>query len=606
MDTEHPTAKLEQWNARRKRAVELRSAGKSLPDIRRETGLSAPTVISAYKAFLEGGWAAVPIEGRGRKHGAGRVLDATQEHAAHEALQQAPEAVGLAGGVWTLDHCAQWLQAHLGVQLEDRTLTRYLGRWGFTLAPWRRAAEARTAGAAWWAGTLPELNRDARRRGAQVVWCCASPLPEGRGTLLRAQTLKGRAAWACVPGDAAASALASFLIRLGETLGAPLTVALHAPSLPAPAGWPEDPASRFTLHPCPVGPDDAEAQPPTRSDVPMPAASPSPAPVAMAAAAVSRASSPAPSITAVPDPGSSMAPKLTHLQRLEAESIHILREVVAECENPVMLYSIGKDSSVMLHLARKAFFPAPPPFPLLHVDTTWKFREMYAMRERMAKELDMRLLVHQNPEALALGVNPFMHGSQIHTDMWKTQGLKQALDKYGFDAAFGGARRDEEKSRAKERVFSFRSAQHRWDPKSQRPELWHLYNARMHKGESMRVFPISNWTELDIWQYIHLENIPIVPLYFAAVRPVVERDGALIMVDDDRMPLRPGEVPQMRSVRFRTLGCYPLTGAVESTATTLPEVIQEMLLTRTSERQGRVIDHDTSASMEKKKQEGYF
>jgi sulfate adenylyltransferase subunit 2 len=297
---------------------------------------------------------------------------------------------------------------------------------------------------------------------------------------------------------------------------------------------------------------------------------------------------------------------LTHLQRLEAESIYILREVVAECEKPVMLYSIGKDSSVMLHLAKKAFYPAPPPFPLLHVDTTWKFRDMYAMRERMANELGMELLVYHNPEAKAMGINPFDHGSQVHTDMWKTQGLKQALDKYGFDVAFGGARRDEEKSRAKERIFSFRSAQHRWDPKNQRPELWSLYNTRKHKAESIRVFPISNWTELDVWQYIHLENIPIVPLYFSAKRPVVTRDGALIMVDDQRMPLRPGEQPQMKSVRFRTLGCYPLTGAVESEATTLPDIIQEMLLTKSSERQGRVIDHDAAASMEKKKQEGYF
>jgi sulfate adenylyltransferase subunit 2 len=298
--------------------------------------------------------------------------------------------------------------------------------------------------------------------------------------------------------------------------------------------------------------------------------------------------------------------RLTHLQRLEAESIHILREVVAEADKPVMMYSIGKDSAVMLHLARKAFFPAPPPFPLLHVDTTWKFRDMYAMRERMARELGMTLLVHQNPEAKALGINPFDHGSQIHTDMWKTQGLKQALDLHGFDVAFGGARRDEEKSRAKERIFSFRSAQHRWDPKSQRPELWHLYNGRKHKGESIRVFPISNWTELDIWQYIHLENIPIVPLYYAAERPVVERDGTLIMVDDERMPLRPGEVPMLKKVRFRTLGCYPLSGAVESQADSLVAIIQEMLLTRTSERQGRMIDHDAAASMEKKKQEGYF
>jgi sulfate adenylyltransferase subunit 2 len=298
--------------------------------------------------------------------------------------------------------------------------------------------------------------------------------------------------------------------------------------------------------------------------------------------------------------------RLTHLQRLEAESIHILREVVAETDRPVMMYSIGKDSAVMLHLAKKAFHPAPPPFPLLHVDTTWKFRDMYAMRERMARELGMELLVHQNPEAKAQGINPFDHGSQIHTDMWKTQGLKQALDHWGFDAAFGGARRDEEKSRAKERIFSFRSDQHRWDPKSQRPELWHLYNGRKRKGESIRVFPISNWTELDVWQYIQLEQIPIVPLYFAALRPVVERDGTLIMVDDERMRLRPGETPMHRKVRFRTLGCYPLSGAVESEAETLTAVIQEMLLTRTSERQGRMIDHDAAASMEKKKQEGYF
>ncbi len=297
---------------------------------------------------------------------------------------------------------------------------------------------------------------------------------------------------------------------------------------------------------------------------------------------------------------------LTHLQRLEAESIHIMREVVAEADKPVMLYSIGKDSACMLHLARKAFYPAPPPFPLLHVDTTWKFRDMYAMRERMASEAGMELIVHQNPEAAALGINPFDHGSQVHTDMWKTEGLKQALSKYEFDAAFGGARRDEEKSRAKERIFSFRTVQHHWDPKNQRPELWRLYNTRKQKGESMRIFPLSNWTELDIWQYIHLQQIPIVPLYYAALRPVVDRDGTLIMVDDERMRLRPGEVPMMKHVRFRTLGCYPLTGAVESTADTLTDIIQEMLLTTTSERQGRMIDHDSAASMEKKKQEGYF
>lgn len=297
--------------------------------------------------------------------------------------------------------------------------------------------------------------------------------------------------------------------------------------------------------------------------------------------------------------------RLTHLDALEAESIHILREVVAEAERPVMLYSIGKDSAVMLHLARKAFYPAPPPFPLLHVDTTWKFRAMYDLRDRAAAAVGMELLVHRNPEAEARGINPFDHGS-LHTDLWKTEGLKQALTLHGFDAAFGGARRDEEKSRAKERVFSFRSAAHRWDPKAQRPELWRLYNARKAKGESIRVFPISNWTELDIWQYILREGIEIVPLYFAAPRPTVERDGMLLMVDDDRFRLAPGEMPVERSIRFRTLGCYPLTGAVESEATTLAQVIQEMLLTTASERQGRAIDHDQAASMEKKKAEGYF
>jgi len=297
---------------------------------------------------------------------------------------------------------------------------------------------------------------------------------------------------------------------------------------------------------------------------------------------------------------------LTHLQRLEAESIHIMREVVAECEKPVMLYSIGKDSAVMLHLAMKAFYPSKPPFPLLHVDTRWKFKDMYAFRDKMVKDLGLDLLVHINPEGVAKNINPFTHGSAIHTDVMKTEGLKQALDKYGFDAAFGGARRDEEKSRAKERVFSFRNAQHRWDPKNQRPELWSLYNTRIHSGESVRVFPMSNWTELDVWLYIFREQIEVVPLYFAKPRPVVERDGGLLMVDDERYPLNEGESVQAKVVRFRTLGCYPLTGGFESDADTLEKIIGEMLVARTSERQGRLIDADPSASMEKKKQEGYF
>ncbi|MDO6512771.1 MULTISPECIES: sulfate adenylyltransferase subunit CysD [unclassified Neptuniibacter] len=298
--------------------------------------------------------------------------------------------------------------------------------------------------------------------------------------------------------------------------------------------------------------------------------------------------------------------RLTHLKQLEAESIHIIREVAAEFDNPVMLYSVGKDSAVMLHLARKAFAPGKPPFPLMHVDTTWKFKEMIEFRDKMAAEAGMDLIVHVNQEGVDMGINPFVHGSSKHTDIMKTQGLKQALDKYKFDAAFGGARRDEEKSRAKERVFSFRDQNHRWDPKVQRPELWNVFNTRVDKGESIRVFPLSNWTELDIWQYIYLEDISIVPLYYSAKRPVVERDGMMIMVDDDRLPLKEGEVPEMKSVRFRTLGCYPLTGAVESEAVTLPDIIQEMLLTTTSERQGRAIDHDSSGSMEKKKMEGYF
>ncbi len=325
----------------------------------------------------------------------------------------------------------------------------------------------------------------------------------------------------------------------------------------------------------------------------------------MAAASQPKASA-APGNTPATSALLSSPERLSHLERLEAESIHIIREVAAECEKPVMLYSIGKDSAVMLHLAMKAFYPAKPPFPLMHVDTRWKFRDMYELRDKTAEKLGMDLIVHVNPEGIEKDINPFDHGSALHTHIMKTEGLKQALDKYGFDAAFGGARRDEEKSRAKERIFSFRDNKHRWDPKNQRPELWNIYNARKNKGESIRVFPLSNWTELDIWQYIHRENIEIVPLYFAAERPIVWRDGQIIMVDDERMKLLPGETPEMRKVRFRTLGCYPLTGGIDSNATTLLDIIEEMLVTTSSERQGRVIDKDASASMEKKKQEGYF
>jgi sulfate adenylyltransferase subunit 2 len=603
-----PSPSLTQLNTQRRRAVQLRVDGRSLVQIRAETGLSVPTIIGAYKAFVEGGWQAVDVGARGRPAGVGRALTAGQEaELALAALYAAPEAGGLRQPLWSADAARDWAERHLGVRLHARAVARCLGRWGLALVGLRDGAARTAAQSAW----LDE--HQACRGAARVWWCGGLPAPAAgaadasRG-LLVAVDARGQVAWLPVASLGFQDAYVDFLGRLLRHTTSPVEAWLHGPDLRRAdalnawiAGQP-----RLTVRPCPI--PLARRAPPADEVarlVPPPAAAPpaaAPAPSPAAARPRPAAAPISPSLAPITDESMN----LTHLQRLEAESIHILREVVAEADNPVMLYSIGKDSAVMLHLARKAFFPAPPPFPLLHVDTTWKFRAMYEMRDRMAKESGMELLVYQNPEAAALGINPFTHGSAIHTDMWKTQGLKQALDKWNFDAAFGGARRDEEKSRAKERIFSFRSAQHRWDPKNQRPELWRLYNGRKMKGESIRVFPISNWTELDIWQYIYLENIPIVPLYFAQERPVVNRDGTLIMVDDDRMPLKAGEVPMMKSVRFRTLGCYPLSGAVESTADTLPAVIQEMLLTRTSERQGRMIDHDSAASMEKKKQEGYF
>ena len=584
---------LDQLNERRHRAVQLRLAGRSLPQIRAETGLSAPTVIGAYKAFLKQGWQGIAVPARGRQRGQGRILDD-----AGEALLQRlilggpPEAAGLEPGLWTAGAVQVLAQARGGSAPRGRALTRMLERAGLGLASMAELATCNPALASWRQLQLPGLSRLARRQQATLVWCGQigvprSPPGTGMLRLLVAQTLRGSVAWLPLADAYSIASYTDFLVRLQRTWPAARQVLLHGIDVNTPAlqAWLLQ-YPHAIVHACPAGPGPLRSQ---ASTVPPP-----------------DTGTLAPQTTHHPASTGTRPMKLTHLQRLEAESIHILREVVAEVENPVMLYSVGKDSATMLHLARKAFYPSPPPFALLHVDTTWKFRDMYEMRERMVSETGMTLLVHQNPEALERGINPFDHGSQIHTDIWKTQGLKQALDKYGFDAAFGGARRDEEKSRAKERIFSFRSAQHRWDPKFQRPELWHLYNARMHKGESIRVFPLSNWTELDIWQYIYLENIPIVPLYFAAERPVVERDGTLIMVDDERMPLKSGEVPVMRKVRFRTLGCYPLTGAIESEADTLPAIIQEMLLARTSERQGRLIDHDASASMEKKKQEGYF
>ena len=586
---------------RRRHAVELRLAGRTLPQIREATGLSAPTIIAAHKAFLAGGWGAIPARGRGRAPGEGRALAAdAEQQLRHEVLETLPAD----GRLWTVDAMRERARERFGVEIAERTVLRMLQRWGLRFPPLADAAARSAEGEAWWRDDYPAIARRARAVGRQLVWAADARLPGAALRLLVVQTPRGRLAWLPMRSPNDAQAYFDVLQRLQRTFPGPLAVLLHGVPVQALASL-VPAAGDVQLLPCPVGLPGAAAPRVTEPPMPDPLTA-EPHTPSTRPAAVGASASMQPMATRAPSTVTTTPMKLTHLQRLEAESIHILREVVAECEKPVMLYSIGKDSACMLHLAKKAFYPSPPPFPLLHVDTTWKFRDMYAMRERMAREMGMELLVWQNPEAKRLGINPFDHGSQIHTDMWKTQGLKQALDHYGFDAAFGGARRDEEKSRAKERVFSFRSAQHRWDPKQQRPELWHLYNARKHRGESIRVFPISNWTELDIWQYIHVENIPIVPLYYAKERPVVERDGTLIMVDDERMPLKPGEVPVLRKVRFRTLGCYPLSGAIESDADSLTDIIQEMLLARTSERQGRLIDHDQAASMEKKKQEGYF
>jgi sulfate adenylyltransferase subunit 2 len=561
---------VDDLNAKRRQAVRLRLQGEKLAVVTASTGLSTPTVIAAVKAYRQGGWNAVEVSPRkGRPPKAEEGMDLRHVHALVQCmLAGPPDAAGLAHSLWSRKAVADWLAQQPGARHSGGAVAKLCQALQLDFdeealpAPRPAATESATRyhGIESYLPTWPGVPADSGKIGllcikgarGQLLWLAfAAPL-EARHYqvfLSRLQPRRGRLELA-IPG-------AARLLRvpeLREWLRDHPSLQLVDPQLGA----------RSTITP----------------NLPM------------RSAPLMRAER-----TDMP---------LTHLQRLEAESIHIMREVVSETDKPVMLYSVGKDSAVMLHLAMKAFYPSKPPFPLLHVDTRWKFRDMYTFRDRMVKELGLDLITHVNPEGIAKNINPFTHGSAIHTDIMKTEGLKQALDKYGFDAAFGGARRDEEKSRAKERIFSFRSAQHRWDPKNQRPELWKLYNTRKHKGESLRVFPLSNWTELDIWQYIYLQNIPIVPLYYAAERPVVERSGTLIMVDDDRMPLGQDEVPMMRKVRFRTLGCYPLTGAIESEADTLPAIIQEMLLTKTSERQGRVIDHDSAASMEKKKQEGYF
>ena len=587
-------------NARRRDAVSLRLDGQTLAQVAKTTGLSVPTVVAAFKAYGAGGWSAVDARPRGRRPHSERLLGVNPEQAlvAEAALLQAwlgappvgdivgsasDRSTGHRGGVWTLglagEHLAgvsPQLAAWTAAQREAWVTKQWL-RHGLSTTPaWELGRSERCAELSdWWRTQWPGWREQARAAGAKVLALTerSLPSPHAPACQLVAHTPRGSPWWRATSAWPTQSDWLAFIQGLRAQAGGPLWLVTSNRWLaraPVLSDWLAAEGHDVRLINAPQAQPTSSFQPSTKRDM------------------------------------SSSATPLTHLQQLEAESIHILREVVAEADKPVMLYSVGKDSAVMLHLAMKAFHPAKPPFPLLHVDTRWKFSEMYAFRDRMVEALGLELLVHVNPEGIAKGINPFTHGSAIHTDIMKTEGLKQALDAHGFDAAFGGARRDEEKSRAKERIFSFRSAQHRWDPKDQRPELWRLYNARKHPGESMRVFPLSNWTELDIWQYIHLENIPVVPLYFAAARPVVERNGSLIMVDDDRMPLRAGDVPMMKKVRFRTLGCYPLTGAVESEADTLPAIIQEMLLATSSERQGRVIDHDGAASMEKKKQQGYF
>jgi sulfate adenylyltransferase subunit 2 len=577
---------LASLNATRRRAVELRRQGRTLASVAQATGLSVPTIIAACKAYETGGWSAVDVGRRGRRSGSGRSIpvesDATIRR---DFLRAAVETETQEGRLWDYGRLCRWLGEAHDLKLTPRTAARHAARWGLAMKDlqdvWRAAGSA--AASEWGEAVFAPVLARVRRERAELLWGAVGDIGDAH-VMLYVHDRRGKMRWMVAPGPLRTPIIKEFLAQLCDVAGRKIHLLWHGAALsvvPELRVWLSEHRDRIEMHELPAGW--------TNPGTPV---------------------KPAGHVGAAPQTKSETVTRtpmtLTHLQRLEAESIHIMREVVAEADNPVMLYSIGKDSAVMLHLAMKAFYPAKPPFPLLHVDTQWKFKDMYAFRDKMVASLGVDLLVHVNPEGVEKGINPFTHGSAIHTDIMKTEGLKQALDKYGFDAAFGGARRDEEKSRAKERIFSFRSAQHRWDPKAQRPELWKLYNARKHKGESMRVFPLSNWTELDIWQYIYLEGIPIVPLYYSAERPVVMRDGTLIMVDDERMPLKPGEVPMMKKVRFRTLGCYPLTGAVESEADTLPAIIQEMLLTKTSERQGRVIDHDSAASMEKKKQEGYF
>lgn len=578
---------------RRLDAVRLRLDGKTIKEVSSLTGLSCPTIISLQRNFQEGGW------GKIKQLSSGRPRLNTLPDANKQILDIQSAYVKASKRIWDLESFAQWLSLNTKNEVNTRGAARVQKNWGW--APPSLPELARSGPASAKKLLQPSKNR------RQVILASDYSIvttDNKRIGLLYAQDLRKKMWWQVISLPLKDEQYVDFFSSLLEVFPQGMEISLQFSGIeftPKFSAWIQKNDGLCSVNLLELSSLKSKTNPSSSEsnskESPIKAASYSPQKSHMKTSSTPKSKK---------TEGLIKSETLTHLQRLEAESIHIMREVVAEADNPVMLYSIGKDSAVMLHLALKAFHPAKLPFPLLHVDTRWKFQDMYAFREKMTQEHGFELITHINPDGIAQDINPFTHGSAIHTDIMKTQGLKQALDHHGFDVAFGGARRDEEKSRAKERIFSFRNSQHHWDPKQQRPEIWSLYNTKKHKGESIRVFPISNWTELDIWQYIYLENIPIVPLYFSKNRPVVYRDGTWIMVDDERMPLADGEVPQIKSVRFRTLGCYPLTGAVESTATTLPEIIKEMLLTKTSERQGRVIDKDGAASMEKKKQEGYF
>ena len=580
---------------RRRAAVQLRLDGFKLQEVAEKTGLSRPTIINAYKAYLAGGWSAVQSRPQGRPKGDGGLSEDIQSTLRKDLVNQPPESINDEHRLWSIPLVTEWLKTR-GHNLTGRSVGKYLTAWGIYTE--NKAKEAD-----------PETRPHTASNEHWPLYHVTVRMLE-QHTVFLVRSNRRKLFWLCSAGAPTDATCIDFFERLSHTAGCPLTISLEGIEIArveAIQHWLDTHREILALQ---THSADRPRSATDHSEIGSLIAAESADQRTISTSFVTSDETMNEATASVLETNTDITPTtntgLTHLQRLEAESLQILREVYAEAERPVMMFSMGKDSAVLLHVAKKAFRPAGLPIPLLHVDTTWKFRAMYEYRARLENDPDIDLLIHTNADGITKNVNPFTHGSALHTDIMKTAALKQALDKHRFDVVVGGARRDEEKSRAKERVFSFRSKSHRWDPRNQRPELWQLYNSRKQPGESIRVFPLSNWTELDIWQYIWQEQIDIVPLYMAAERPVVERDGMLIMVDDDRMPLHPGEVPMMKSVRFRTLGCYPLTAAIESTASTITEVIGETLLTRQSERQGRLIDHDASASMEAKKQEGYF